>query len=273
MSLSRLPTYFLSHGGGPWPYMKQEFGSTFDNLEASIVDIRRQIGERPRAVLMISGHWENPDFTVSTSPRPPMVYDYYGFPAHTYRVQYTAPGFPELAARVAAMLDAGGLNCRRDPERGFDHGTFTVMEPLYPDADVPVVQLSLKAGFDPRSHVQVGRLLAPLRDEGVLIIGSGLSYHNLRRMDSSAVVPSRQFDDWLQETLVTSAPEERRDRLAAWSAAPAARLAHPREDHLLPLMVAVGAAEDDAGVCFYHEDGFMGGMSVSSFRFGECLGA
>ncbi len=266
---SRLPTYFLSHGGGPWPYMKEEFGSTFDKLEASIVDIRRQIGERPRAILMISGHWECPEFAVSTNPRPPMVYDYYGFPAHTYQVQYKAPGSPELAAQILALLGAGGIACRSDGERGFDHGTFTVMEPLYPEADVPVVQLSLKANFDPRAHVHVGRLLAPLRSEDVLIIGSGLSYHNLRRMDRSAAAPSRQFDDWLQETLVGSSAAERRERLASWSTAPSARVAHPREDHLLPLMVAVGAAEGDDGACFYHEDGFMGGMTVSSFRFGQ----
>ena len=265
---SRLPAYFLSHGGGPWPYMKGQLGHLYDKLEASIVDIRRQIGVRPRAVLMISGHWESPEFTVSSSARPPMVYDYYGFPEHTYRVQYRAPGSPELAAQVSAMLEAGGVMCRSDEARGFDHGTFTVMEPLYPEADVPVVQLSLKASFDPQAHLRAGRLLAPLRDEGVLILGSGLSYHNLRRMDPSAAAPSRQFDDWLQQTLVASPPTERVQRLEAWSRAPSARVAHPREDHFMPVMVAVGAAEDDAGVCCYHEPDFMGSMAVSSFRFG-----
>ena len=267
----RLPTYFLSHGGGPWPYMKDEWGGLFDELEASIVDIRRQLGERPRAVLMISGHWECGEFTVSASPRPPMVYDYYGFPEHTYRVQYKAAGSPELAARVQALLGDGGLACRSDEARGFDHGTFTVMEPLYPEADIPVVQLSLKAGLDPRAHVEAGRLLAPLREEGVLILGSGLSYHNLRRMDRGAAGPSRQFDGWLQETLAESTPAERRDRLCGWSDAPSARFAHPREDHLLPLMVAAGAAGEDPGVCFYRQHDFMGGVSVSSFRFGACV--
>ena len=264
----RLPAYFLSHGGGPWPYMKAEFGALYDKLEASIVDIRRQIGAKPRAVLMISGHWESPEFTVSSAEHPPMVYDYYGFPEHTYRVQYRAPGSPELAARVSALLEADGVACRSDAGRGYDHGTFTVMEPLYPEADVPVVQLSLKAGFDPAAHLRVGRLLAPLRDEGVLILGSGLSYHNLRRMDPSAAVPSRQFDDWLQETLVACPPTQRRERLESWSRAPSARVAHPREDHFLPLMVAVGAAGDDTGACCYHEPDFMGSMAVSSFRFG-----
>ena len=266
-SSSRLPAYFVSHGGGPWPYMKDQLGGRFDKLEASIVDIRRQLAERPRAVLVISGHWESPQFAVSSSPRPPMVYDYSGFPEHTYHVIYAAPGSPTLAGRVQGLLQAGGLACRSDEARGFDHGTFSLLQPLYPDADVPVVQLSLHAGYDPRIHIRAGQLLAPLRQEGVLIIGSGLSYHNLRHWNQSAAEPSRQFDAWLQQTLVRSTGAERLERLADWSRAPSARAAHPREDHLLPLMVAVGAAEHDAGVCVYHEDDFMGAISVSSFRF------
>jgi aromatic ring-opening dioxygenase catalytic subunit (LigB family) len=268
MSETRLPTYFFSHGGGPWPYMKDQFGHAFDRLEASIVDLRRQLGAKPRAILMVTGHWEEPEFRVSSSPAPPMLYDYYGFPEHTYRVRYGAPGSPALAARVQALLQEGGLACRQDEARGFDHGTFTVMEPLYPEADVPVVQLSIRRDFAPETHLAAGRLLAPLRDEGVLILGSGLSYHNLRRMDRSAAVPSQQFDAWLQETLVRSTSPERSQALAAWATAPAARVAHPREDHFLPLMVAVGAAEAEPGACVYHEDAFMGTMAVSSFRFG-----
>jgi len=266
-----LPTYFVSHGGGPWPYMKKELGSLYDELEASIVAIRRELGTQPRAVLVVTGHWESAQFAVSSAARPPMLYDYYGFPEHTYHVQYQAPGSPELATRVRALLEAGGLPCRMDAERGFDHGTFSVMEPLYPQADVPVVQLSLRDDYAPDAHLEAGRLLAPLRDEGVLILGSGLSYHNLRRMDRGAIEPSRQFDDWLQRTLVASSPRERRQDLSEWARAPAARTAHPNEDHLLPLMVAVGAAEDDAAACVYHQHDFLGTMTVSSFRFGHAL--
>ena len=266
---ARLPAHFLSHDGGPWPYMKDQLGGKFDKLEASLLNLRREVGEAPRAVLVVSGHWEEPEFTVSAAEWPPMIYDYHGFPEHTYRIKYGAPGSPALAARVQAMLKSGGIPCVSDPARGFDHGTFSLMKPIYPSEDMPIVQLSLQAGYDPELHIQAGRLLKPLRDEGVLIIGSGLSYHNLRQWGASAAQPSRAFDAWLQETLLASSPAERVKRLIEWTSAPFARAAHPREDHLLPLMTAVGAAEDEPAAVVYHEGDFMGSIATSSFRFGE----
>jgi aromatic ring-opening dioxygenase catalytic subunit (LigB family) len=268
MSAERLPANVLSPGGGPWPWLEGEFRRRFDRLEASLVAIRRELRDRPRAALVVSGHWEEAEFTVSSGARPGMVYDYYGFPEHTYSIRYPAPGSPELAARVQSLLEGGAIACRSDEARGFDHGTFSMMQPLYPDADLPVVQLALKAGYDPETHIRAGRLLAPLRDEGVLVLGSGFSWHNLRLMGPAAAEPSRAFDGWLQETLVKSAPAERLARLRAWTDAPSARLAHPREDHLIPLMTAVGAAEDEPGALVYHEDGLFGGVVASSFRFG-----
>jgi aromatic ring-opening dioxygenase catalytic subunit (LigB family) len=219
---------------------------------------------------VITGHWEEDGFAISSGERPGMVYDYYGFPEHTYRIRYAAPGSPQLARRVQELLEAGGINARLDPERGFDHGTFSIMKPLYPGAHMPLVQLSIDRRYDPETHLQLGRLLAPLRDEGVLIVGSGLSYHNLREMrDTRGVEPSRAFDEWLQQTLVRSSPEERRERLVRWADAPSARAAHPQEDHLIPLMAAVGAAEDEAAATVYHQKDLMGGITASSFRFGE----
>jgi aromatic ring-opening dioxygenase catalytic subunit (LigB family) len=271
MTTNTLPTYFVSHGGGPWNYMKDQLGQMYDQLEASLQDIPHQIGGTPKAVLVISGHWEESDFTVSASPHPPMIYDYSGFPAHTYQVKYEAPGSPELAERVRSLLQDAGHSVRLDPDRGFDHGTFTVLYALYPDAQVPVVQLSLKRGYDPKLHLEVGKALAPLRQEGVLIIGSGLSYHNLRNFGARGAEASQQFDAWLQRTLVESDATERSHQLIDWAAAPAARLAHPQEDHLLPLMVAVGAAADEAATCVYHEEKFGGGITVSSFRFGTAV--
>ncbi len=269
MSSARLPTYYLSHGGGPWPYMKDALGGAYDRLEASLVAIRREVGEHVRAVLMVSGHWEAPAFTVSSGASPGMIYDYHGFPEHTYHIKYAAPGSPVLAASVQTLLRDGGIACESDAGRGFDHGTFSLMKVLYPEETMPVVQLSLQAGYDPALHLRAGTLLAPLRDDGVLIIGSGLSFHDLRARGPSAVQPSRAFDQWLQETLVGSPPDTRRKRLEDWTRAPSARAAHPREDHLLPLMVAVGAARGDAGHCVYHQDDFMVYWSVSSFRFGD----
>ena len=264
----RLPTYFISHGGGPWPWMKKEMGTAYSQLEAALADMPRQIGRTPRAILMVSAHWEEPAFTLQASPKPPMVYDYGGFPAHTYQVHYDAPGSPELAHRVQQLIAAAGLPAALDAERGFDHGAFSPMAAIYPQANVPMVQLSLKRGLDPAEHLALGRALAPLRDEEVLIIGSGLSYHNLRNFGPQAHDVSKAFDDWLDQTVVQGAPGERAARLNDWSSAPSARIAHPREEHLIPLMVAVGAAESEAGVRVYHEDAFMGGLVVSSFRFG-----
>jgi aromatic ring-opening dioxygenase catalytic subunit (LigB family) len=270
-NLDILPTYFVSHGGGPWPYMKEELGHQYDLLEASLQDIPRQLGMTPQAVLMISAHWEEKELTVATSPNPPMIYDYSGFPAHTYQVKYNAPGSPELALRVRSLLQDGGFTVAFDPHRGFDHGTFTVMFAIYPEARVPILQLSLKRGYDPKQHLEIGKALAPLRQEEVLILGSGLSYHNLRNFGAGGAQPSQQFDAWLQQTLVQSDATQRLDKLIDWVAAPAARLAHPREDHLLPLMVAVGAAKNEAATCFYHEKSFVGGITVSSFRFGQVV--
>jgi aromatic ring-opening dioxygenase catalytic subunit (LigB family) len=265
--MARLPTYFLSHGGGPWPWMKDRTGGAFDRLEASLADIPRQFPSRPNAVLVVTGHWEAPRFTVSSGSQPGMIYDYSGFPAETYRISYPAPGSPDVAARVQELLKAGGVAADSDAARGFDHGTFSLMKPIYPDADVPVVQLALQEDLDPEQHLAAGRLLAPLRDEGVLILGSGSSYHNLRQWNASGALASRQFDSWLQETMQAT-PDARAARLAQWERAPAARIAHPREEHLLPLMVALGAAENEPATLTYHQPDFMGAIAMSSFRFG-----
>jgi aromatic ring-opening dioxygenase catalytic subunit (LigB family) len=266
---TRLPTYFISHGGGPWPYLDGPFRQMFDQLEQSLFDVRRELGDAPRAVLVISGHWEENGFAISSAEQPGMEYDYSGFPPHTYQIKYKAPGSPELAARVQRLLADGGIGARLDPERGFDHGVFSIMKPLYPGEDIPLVQLSIDRSYDPELHLKLGRLLAPLRDEGVLIIGSGLSYHNLREMrGNEGAEPSRQFDAWLQDTL-TAAPAKRTERLIQWERAPMARAAHPQEDHLIPLMAAVGAAEDEPVALVYHQKDFGGGITASSFRFGD----
>ncbi|ODU10214.1 MAG: dioxygenase [Rubrivivax sp. SCN 71-131] len=268
MTPTPLPTYFISHGGGPWPWMKHEMSGQYDRLEAALRDMPHQLGAAPRAVLMLSAHWEERDFTVMTHPSPPMIYDYGGFPDYTYRIRYPAPGAPQVAQRVVALLEAAGIGVAVDAQRGFDHGLYAPMAVMYPGADMPVLQLSLRRGLDPREHLALGRALAPLRGEGILIVGSGLSFHNLGMFGPAAKGPSAAFDDWLQRTLAADDPNARTAALADWERAPAARQAHPREEHLLPLMVAVGAAEQDVATRVYHEQDFFGGISVSSYRFG-----
>ena len=266
----RLPTYFLSHGGGPWPWMKESTGLMYEQLEASLKQVRSEVGTIAKAVLMISGHWESEEFLLSSSANPSMEYDYYGFPEHTYQIRYDAPGYPALAAKVETMLRENGLPTGLDSKRGFDHGSFVLMHEIYPEATLPVVQLSIKKDFDPGEHLKVGELLAPLRDEGVLIIGSGLSFHDLRALRSGqGASPSATFDQWLNDTLVESTSDERQKRLLDWSTAPAARGAHPREDHLIPLMMAVGAANTETGTRIYHQSDFMSAITVSSYRFGN----
>ncbi|WPB57955.1 class III extradiol ring-cleavage dioxygenase [Xylophilus sp. GOD-11R] len=265
---TRLPVYFISHGGGPWPWIP-EMRSRLATLEASLADIPRQIGRTPRAVLMISGHWEADRFQVMGAARPGMVYDYYGFPAHTYQIHYDAPGAPDVAEEVRALLAGAGLPVQIDGGQGFDHGTFAPLEIMYPQADVPVLQLSLQTGYDVDMHLAAGRALAPLRDRDVLIVASGLSYHNLRNFGPAAAAPSAAFDAWLRQAMAPSSARSREAALRQWEQAPAARLAHPHEDHLVPLMMAVGAAGDDPSALVYHDAHVFGGVTASSWRFGD----
>jgi aromatic ring-opening dioxygenase catalytic subunit (LigB family) len=269
MTSRTLPAFYISHGGGPWPWMKGPMADAHERLAHSLRQIPKLVGATPRAVLMISAHWEEPDFSLMTHDHPPMLYDYSGFPEHTYRVKYPAPGAPKLAERVCALLQGAGISIRLDSARGFDHGAFVPMAVAYPEANVPVLQLSLKQGLDPSDHIAAGRALAPLRDEGVLILGSGASYHNLRALGSEGKEPSATFDAWLGRVLMDANHSQRTAALVGWAAAPAARQAHPREEHLLPLMVVTGAAEADRATRFYHQVDFFGSGTASSFMFGD----
>ncbi|MEI2651391.1 MAG: class III extradiol ring-cleavage dioxygenase [Microthrixaceae bacterium] len=241
----------------------------FTKLEESLRRIPRELGSVPRALLVISGHWEENEFTVQTSPKPPMLYDYGGFPEFTYHIQYPAPGAPDVAQRVVELLTAAAVDVSTDGVRGFDHGVFAPLYVSYPEANVPILQLSMRRGLDPLEHLAVGRALAPLREEGVVIIGSGLSYHNLSNFGASAAAVSAEFDGWLGAVLTGSSAQERSRQLTEWEKAPSARLSHPREDHLIPLMVAVGAAETEMGERIYYDESFMGAVVSSSYRFGE----
>jgi aromatic ring-opening dioxygenase catalytic subunit (LigB family) len=249
---TRQPVVFLPHGGGPWPFVKlgwenqPGYKAEYESLYAYLQSVAQASPTPPKAILVISGHWEARVPTVQTSPQPSLLFDYYGFPPEAYQITWPAPGAPELAARVRSLCEAAGFATAADADRGYDHGTFIPLKVTWPQANIPTIQLSLVAGLDAGLHVRLGQALAPLRDEGILILGSGMSYHNLRELfDPSAAIPvAEAFDTWLQAA-ATAAPATRDEALIAWQAAPGARRAHPREEHLLPLMVIAGAAGDD----------------------------
>jgi aromatic ring-opening dioxygenase catalytic subunit (LigB family) len=266
----RQPTIYLTHGGGPcfWCDLPLPFGpKAFDSLRDWLAGLIDSLPERPRAILMISAHWEEAVPTVSANPHPGMLFDYYGFPEHTYHLSYPAPGSPELAARVDGLLKKADLATAVETVRGFDHGVFVPMLIIDPKAQIPVVTLSLQQGLDPASHIALGAALAPLRDEGVLIIGSGSSYHNLSGFFSGqGSQASVAFDQWLRDTVTEPDAAKRIARLISWAQAPHARECHPREEHLLPLMVATGAAGADEGRVTFHDR--IGGKAMSCFTFG-----
>lgn len=267
--MSRTPTAFIPHGGGPWPVLALD-ALRQDETEA-LASYMRSIGDvapRPRALLVVSAHWEEEVVTVNAGSSPSMLYDYGGFPPEAYQLQWPAPGSPEVAAEVAELLRGAGIEVAENRDRGFDHGTFIPLMLAYPDADVPTVQLSLQRRLDPGEHLAIGRALAPLRDRGIYILGSGNSFHNLRALfsaDASYRESGRAFDAWLNET-VAMGPEDRDARLIEWHTAPHAHDCHPREEHLIPLMVVAGAAGDDRGAVQW--SGTINGLPISAHHFG-----
>jgi aromatic ring-opening dioxygenase catalytic subunit (LigB family) len=265
--ISRMPVVFIPHGGGPWPFVEIGFPrEDVDRLAGYLRSVRAVPPRPPRALLVVSAHWEEAVPTVMTSEHPPILYDYYGFPPESYEITWPAPGAPALASRVRELLTEAGIANGSDAARGYDHGTFIPLKLTYPDADVPAIQLSLKTGLDPAEHIALGRALMPLRDEDVFIIGSGMTFHNLRAFrDPRAVPVAEAFDGWLRESM-TLESESRNERLTKWAAAPVARAAHPREEHLIPLMVAAGAAGDDMAVVAFNDT--FAGLRLSAYHFG-----
>ncbi len=266
-----LPTLYIPHGGGPCFFMPVPQGlppDLWEGMAAHLRSIGAGIAQRPRAVLVISAHWECPRPRVQTAATHSLLFDYYGFPEQTYRLTYPAPGSPEIAARVRELLAQAGIEADAERERGLDHGVFIPFKLIYPRADIPILQLSLQTGLDPGQHLRIGHALQPLRNEGVLIVGSGMSYHNLQQLmadDAAAQDASQRFDDWLGRA-VSAGADERERSLAQWLRAPGARECHPRSEHLIPLMVAAGAAGPDSGHRTYNER--LLGKMISGFQFG-----
>lgn len=240
----KMPIIFIGHGGGPLPLLN-------DPNHQQLTQFLSNIGSqwsKPKAILMISAHWEEQLATVTSSPAPELIYDYYGFPKESYSIEYSAPGDPELAQRIMTLLGEHGVKTSSDQQRGFDHGTFVPLKLIYPNAEIPVVQLSLISTLDPQVHIDIGEAISSLAQQGVLVIGSGLSFHNLKvliRQSPDTMKKSHVFDQWLNQVLLDDSLSwaDRRQQLLHWTNAPYARFAHPREEHLLPLLVCFGAAE------------------------------
>ncbi len=263
----RMPVAFIPHGGGPWPFVEMGMDpQERDILAAYLQSVNAVPKVAPRALLVVSAHWEEGVPTLMTSPAPPMFYDYYGFPEASYHITWPAPGAPWLAPRVRELLAQSGFESAEDSTRGYDHGTFIPLKVTWPEPSIPVLQLSLKAGLDPAEHVAMGAALAPLRDEGVFIIGSGMTFHNLRIFRDARAVPiAETFDAWLREVMQRDVAS-RNAGLVRWEEAPLARSAHPREEHLIPLMVIAGAGGADPATLAFN--GTFGGLTLSAFNFG-----
>ena len=224
--------------------------------------LQSQIGT-PSAIIMVSAHWEFPKPRITSSPQPDLYFDYYGFPPETYEYTYGAPGSPELAQRLFETLTAAGLEPELDDTRGFDHGMFIPMMLMYPDGSVPVVQVSLLDGLDAESHIALGEALRSLTDDDVLVIGSGMSYHNMGGFGGAADPANIEFDAWLEDVCTASGEESaRREALVDWASTPSARENHPREEHLVPLHVCYGVG---GGAALRHFEGQVMGKLVAAY--------
>lgn len=261
--MARQPTFFIPHGGGPCFFMDDP-SNTWRGMAKFLRSLPGRLVTRPKAILVVSGHWETHGFGLTGATAPKLLYDYYGFPPLTYQITYPAPGAPGVAEQARKLLSSAGIAAALDHDRGLDHGVFIPLKVAFPDADIPVVEMSVDRGLNPALHLAAGRALAPLRDQNVLIVGSGMSFHNMRGYRGPRFTkPSEDFDGWLTES-VTMVGDARATRLERWEEAPSARLSHPEAEHLLPLMVAAGAA-DEPGERIYSEHVMK--TALSGFRF------
>lgn len=268
MDRMNLPTLFVPHGGGPCFFMDPDGGPPdpmWIAMQTYLAGLIASLPERPRAILLVSGHWETPEIAINTGDGHPLEYDYYRFPPHTYQLDWPSHGDADVVRRAGELLDAAGF-AHHGEARGWDHGVFIPMMVAVPDADIPLVQMSLRADLDADAHIAIGRALAPLRDEGVLIVGSGMSFHNQRARGPQVTPIADEWDAALTAAVTDPDPAARARRIAAWETLPHAHFAHPEAEHLLPLMVALGAGGEDAAVCDYRD--VVLGWVVSGYRFG-----
>jgi 4,5-DOPA dioxygenase extradiol len=254
-----LPSLFISHGSPMLALQPGASGPALARLAAEL--------PRPKAIVIVSAHWESQELLVASQPKPETWHDFGGFPAELFAVQYPAPGEPELAAKVAELLTKSGLPARLDPKRPFDHGVWVPLSLMYPQADIPVVQVSLPSRLGPELQNRVGKALATLREQDILLIGSGSITHNLRELDWHAGPESVEpwalaFRDWVVEKLASNDEAALHDYRRQ---APFAVRSHPSDEHLLPLYFARGAGGDFS---IAHQGFTMGALGMDIYRFG-----
>lgn len=245
MNKKNLCVLFLSHGGGPLPLLgdkgHEEMVEKLKYLSSKI--------NKPSGIIVISAHWEEKITTITSAISPSLIYDYYGFPEESYHIKYPCPGEPFLAMQIEELLSKRGIKNKLDEQRGFDHGSFIPLKIMYPNADIPCIQLSLLKSLNPAEHIKIGTALSSIDYDNLLIIGSGFSFHNMRAFFEKETTDSKtmneQFEQWLIDTCSNPDIEEveRVNRLENWEHAPYARYCHPREEHLLPLHVCYGVAQ------------------------------
>ena len=253
---------YFSHGGGPLPILG-------DPSHKAMVNFMTQLPSRlrkPDAILVISAHWEESTATLLGAHTLQMFYDYYGFPDEAYEITYPAPGNPGLANRIAGLLVKNNISARLDPQRGFDHGLFIPLKLMYPQADIPSLQLSLLRGLNPTAHIAVGNALRELTAENILVIGSGFSFHNMSAFSWQGIdtpdPANDAFQNWLLEVCTGPISQSEREQLLIdWEKAPSARYCHPREEHLLPLHVCLGMADKPATTIF--DDYILGKRAIA----------
>lgn len=242
------PVLFLSHGGGPLPLLGDPGHEGMVQAFSQIRDKLQQQAPQPDALLFVSAHWETASAQITAAANPSIIYDYYGFPEESYSLQYPVAGAPEVARQVKDALQEAGIPALLDVDRGLDHGVFVPGLILFPEAGIPCLQVSVLNSLDSGQHLELGRALAGLRERNVMIIGSGFSFHNLREFfgkgDPQADKLNFEFEQWLSETVMDNDAEKQNQRLLDWQQAPGARFCHPREEHLMPLHVCAGAAEN-----------------------------
>ena len=262
----KLPVYYIPHGGGPCFFMDWEPKNTWYGLANYLTNFVNDIKGAIKSIVVISAHWEENVTTITANPNPSLIYDYYGFPKHTYKLKWPAKGNLELANRIKDLLNKNNFECNLDHLRGFDHGVFIPLLLTFPTPNIPTIQISLSKNLKSDFHLSVGKILEPLRSEGILIIGSGMSSHNLDVMlRGAAGKGSKEFNEWLNNTVQLDF-EKRNQLLIDWEQAPFARDNHPREEHFIPLHVIAGAAGKDKGIVDFNFEAL--NSHISSVKFG-----